>query len=376
MVSKHQNKKTTRCLASGLRLSLLFIIGMLVAACTVETPIEPVTSTPTTGITEPLRESEPPPTEQPTQTPTTATASILLLAPPGGDPALLAEIQLVLEDLAIQEGYMLKVIPSLTPDQLSDDIHLVVSLPPDPGLERLAASASNTYFLGIAIPNLIESSNLSSISLPANQPDQQGFMAGVIAALVTPDWRVGVISVSDTADGAAARAGFMNGVVYFCGTCRQIYPPFFDDQNQLIQYPLFVELPSGATENEWESAADSLLSRAVETVYIYPGAGGESLMTYLAQAGANLVGGTPPVESLTESWVASVMPDPSLSLYSLIQKALQGQEIPRNSSAIHIKYVNQDYLSPGRQKLADTVLADLLAGYIETGNVEVDHVQQ
>jgi hypothetical protein len=107
-----------------------------------------------------------------------------------------------------------------------------------------------------------------------------------------------VISVSDTAEGIAARTGFINGVVYFCGTCRQIYPPFFDSQNQLIQYPLFVELPSGAAENEWEAAADSLLSRSVDTIYVAPGAGGESLLSYLAQAGVKLVGGSPPIGGL------------------------------------------------------------------------------
>ena len=373
---QRQKRKMTFYQARWLPFTLLILISLIIAACTGEAPVLPLPSELPPEVSEPLRDTETPPAEQTAHTPTPTIPLVLLLAPPGSDPAQLAEIQPILAELATQEGYTLEVRPTLTSEQISESVQMVVSLPPDPGLERLAAAAGSTRFLAIGIPDLAQAANLSSIFPQDNQPDQQGFMAGVIAALVTPDWRVGVISVSDTVDGIAARTGFMNGVVYFCGTCRQIYPPFFDSQNQLIQYPLFVELPSGAADNEWESAADTLLGRGVETVYVYPGAGGESLLSYLAQAGVRLVGGTPPVEGLAENWVASVAPDPSFSLFSLLQKAVQGQEIPGNSSALQIAHINPDLLSPGRQKLAESVLDDLLAGYIEAGTVEGEQDQQ
>jgi hypothetical protein len=363
---KHQTIKQ----ASRLPLIFLILISLVFAACTPGAPVTPLPPEPTAEPVEPADNIESPPAEQPTQTSTPAAPLVLLLAPSGSDPALLAEVQPILEELTNQEGYAFEVRQSLTNDQLSEETYMVISLPPNPGLERLAAAAGNTRFLAIGIPDLEEAANISSIFPQDNQPGWQGFMAGFIAALVTPDWRVGVISVSDTAEGLAARTGFMNGVVYLCGTCRQIYPPFFDRENQLIQYPLFAELPSEATENEWAAAADTLLARGVETVYVYPGAGGENLLSYLAQAGVRLVGGIAPLEGLTENWIASVALDPSFSLYSLMQKALQGQEISESATALQITHINPELFSPGRQKLAKSVLDDLLAGYIEAGSVE------
>lgn len=98
-------------------------------------------------------------------------------------------------------------------------------------------------------------------------------------------------------------------------------------------------------------------------------------MSYLAEAGIKLVGGIQPAESLSKNWVASISPDPSYSLYNLIQEALQGQEIPTNTAALQIDHVNSDLFSPGRQKLAESILADLLAGYIEAGNVQGEQEQ-
>jgi hypothetical protein len=372
MVIQMRNKKMTFFQARSLTFTLLALISLIITACTAEAPVIPPPSEPPPEVSETLRDTETPPAEPPAPTDTPATPQVLLLAPPGSDPAQIAQIQPILEELTTQEGYMLEVRSTLTSAELDDDIKLVVSLPPDPGLELLAAEASNTRFLAIGIPDLADIANINSIPLQVIQPDQQGFMAGVISALVTPDWRVGVISVSDTAEGIAARTGFLNGVVYFCGTCRQIYPPFFDSQNQLIQYPLFVELPSGAADNEWEAVADSLLSRSVDTIYVAPGAGGESLLNYLAQAGVKLVGSNPPIEGLSENWIASVAPDPSFSLYSLVQMALQGQEIPKNAISFQIAHINPELLSPGRQKLAESILDDLLAGFIEAGSIETD----
>jgi hypothetical protein len=372
MVIQMRNKKMTFYQARRLTFTLLVMISLIITACTAETPVIPLPSEPPPEVSETLRDTETPPAEPPAPTGTPAIPQVLLLAPPGSDPAQVAQIQPILEELTTQEGYTLEVRSTLTFEELDDDVKMVVSLPPDPGLELLAAEAGNTRFLAIGIPDLEGKANINSIPLQAIQPGQQGFMAGVISALVTPDWRVGVISVSDTAEGIAARTGFINGVVYFCGTCRQIYPPFFDSQNQLIQYPLFVELPSGAADNEWEAAADSLLSRSVDTIYVAPGAGGESLLSYLAQAGVKLVGSNPPIGGLTENWIASVAPDPSFSLYSLMQLALQGQEIPKNTISFQIAHINPELLSPGRQKLAESILDDLLAGFIEAGSIETD----
>ena len=115
-----------------------------------------------------------------------------------------------------------------------------------------------------------------------DHPDQQGFIAGVIAAMLSNDWRVGVISLSDTVEGHAARTGFLNGVVYFCGLCRPAHPPFYE-------YPLVYELPSTATSAEWQEAANYMVDHDVLAVYVFPQAGDESMLSILAAGKINII---------------------------------------------------------------------------------------
>ena len=348
----------------------LLLVCLVASACGSPTPVVTEAADPTDSVQEPPLDTETPPVKDPISAFTPVVPRLFFVLPPGNDVSLVADVESALNEFSVQEGFSLEVVQSLSPEQLIEDVQMVVSLPPDPGLAEMAAAAQDVRFLAIEIPDLVQASNLTTIYLPENRPDQQGFIAGVIAALVTPDWRVGVISNSDTDEGVAARTGFMNGVTYFCGTCRQIYPPFIDSENQLIQYPIFIELPSGSTAEAWRSAADYLISRSVQTIYVYPGVADESLLVYLAQAGIRLVGGTPPTEKLTENWVASVMLNPSLSLFSLIENAYQNQVMEGISASLQIEHVNPQILSPGRLQLANSILDELLSGHIETSDID------
>jgi hypothetical protein len=350
-------------------LALVMLTTFWMAACSPGAPVISVPSEPEPTLAEGALVTDIPSiTPAPSPTTESLPGRALLLAPSDGDPLLLAEVQPVLEELVREAGYQLDIMPSLLPQEITPDVRMVVALPPDPGLQRLAASASEIEFLAIGIPGLDESPNLTTVFLQQDGADLQGFMGGVIAALVTPDWRIGVISISDAPDGIKTRTSFMNGAIYFCGTCRQIYPPFFDNQNQLIQYPLYVELPSTASEIEWQTAADYLIERGVKTIYIFPGAGGEGLLDYLAQSGLNIIAGVAPPQGFQENWVASIYFDSTGSLRSLLEMAFSGQELPQVSGELQIGYVNADLFSPGRQKLAQEILEDLLAGYIEPGD--------
>jgi hypothetical protein len=350
-------------------LALVMLTTVWMAACSPGAPVISVPSEPEPTLAEGALVTDIPSiTPAPSPTTESLPGRALLLAPSDGDPLLLAEVQPVLEELVREAGYQLDIMPSLLPQEITPDVRMVVALPPDPGLQRLAASASEIEFLAIGIPGLDESPNLTTVFLQQDGADLQGFMGGVIAALVTPDWRIGVISISDAPDGIKTRTSFMNGAIYFCGTCRQIYPPFFDNQNQLIQYPLYVELPSTASEIEWQTAADYLIERGVKTIYIFPGAGGEGLLDYLAQSGLNIIAGVAPPQGFQENWVASIYFDSTGSLRSLLEMAFSGQELPQVSGELQIGYVNADLFSPGRQKLAQEILEDLLAGYIEPGD--------
>ena len=167
-------------------------------------------------------------TPEATETPTPLPPRVLLLAPPGADQALAAELEAGLGAPLELVGLRLERLESLEPGALGIDLRLVVVLGPDPGLAGLAAAAPQVQFLAIGIPGLPQTANLSVIGAEGLRPDQEGFIAGVVAAITTADWRVGVLSTSDTPQGTAYRQGFLNGAVYFCGLCNQNFGPIMD----------------------------------------------------------------------------------------------------------------------------------------------------
>ena len=237
---------------------------------------------------------------------------------------------------------------------------MVVSLPPDPGLANLAAAAPHTQFVAVGMPGVQPAKNLFVVGAQGARPDRQGFLAGDIAASITPDWRIGVINREDTGAGKAARQGFFNGATYYCGLCRSAYPPFYP-------YPLYVELPAQASQAEQQAAADYMIDHAAKTVYVYPGAGDEALLEYLAQKGVNLIGGANPPQAAESLWVASIQPDLLKAVRDLWPRLLKGEPGASVDVPLAITNANPALFSPGRQRLAQTTLDDLLAGFIDTG---------
>lgn len=336
---------------------LLLLLSLAASACGDANP--PVVS-PTPEHGKSTTTVQPSETPEPTPTNTALPPLAILLAPPEADTGLVNSLQSGLEETITSEGLRWQVRQRLAPEDLVQELRLVIVVPPDPGVAELAASAPNTHFLAVGITGLQPASNLSLIGAGGVPPDQAGFMGGVIAAIITPDWRVGVISTSDTPGGVAARQGFVNGAIYFCGLCRPAYPPFYE-------YPVYVELPSGSSPSEWQTAADFLIERYVKTVYIYPEAGNESLRSYLAEKGVKLIGSEAPPAGLEGSWVASLRPDPLPAVLESVPALLSGESSLNVPVALQISDINPDLFSPGRQRLAKEIMADLLGGYIATG---------
>jgi hypothetical protein len=296
-----------------------------------------------------------------TPTPTPLPPFAVLLAAPEADPAQVDAIQTALNDIIIQAGLQWQVRQQLTVDDLVPELHLVVAVPPDLGLEELIAAAPDTQFLALAIPGLTAAPNLTTIGSEGNRPDQQGFIAGDIAAMLSYDWRVGVISLSDTVEGRSARTGFLNGTVYFCGLCRAAHPPFYE-------YPMYFELPSTATSVEWQEAANYMVDHQVQTVYVYPGAGDESMLSILANAKVNIISSGEPPQGAQSSWVVSLSTDPILLIQEQVAGLLNGSAPGGQSLVVPIQFtqVNPLVFTPGKQKLAELVVSDLQSGFIDT----------
>jgi hypothetical protein len=335
----------------------LICLGLLLSACGSFPPTNKTTPTPVPSLTSTVT---PTPTLTPTPTPLPLTA--VLLAPAGADEALVGNLQTALNPIITAHGLRWQVRQQLSPQDLLPELRLVVAVPPDPGLTDLAATASDTQFLSLGIPGLQPTSNLTVLGAAGDRPDQQGFIAGVIAAMLAPDWRVGVISLSDTVDGRSARTGFLNGVEYYCGLCRPIHSPFYE-------YPLYYELPLTATTTEWQEAANYMVDRYVQTVYVYPGAGDEAMLSTLASAGVNIISSGEPPQAASENWVVSLTTDPFPIIQNLVSGLLNGDISSGQSFSVPIEFtnINPALFTPGKQQLAEQILSDLQTGYIDTG---------
>lgn len=337
---------------------LLLLLGMNLVACkgsstnsSQNSPPEKATTFPTdTGII--------------ASTPTPPLGRVILLAPVDVLPTQLEQTQAALTSLVGQTGLLFESRPKLETQDLTSDVRLVIVLPPATEsvsqIPAWTAAAPTTQFLAIGISGLPSAPNLHILGPQGERLDQQGFIAGYLAAVITWDWRVGVITVSNSSAGKAAGQAFINGVVYFCGLCRPSYPPF-------LQYPIYAEISAGAGQNEWQPIADMLIQNAIKTVYIAPGAGDEALLAYLAQAGISLIGSQPIPQALRGQWVASIQADPIPLIQKLWPDLLSGSAEAILPMPITLSEINPALVSPGRQSYTQKTLDELLAGSIDSG---------
>ncbi len=340
-----------------LLVSLAICLLSWLSACS---EASPTSESPTATIPSPTVFVSITPTVTPSPSP--ANPFAVLLAPPGSDAVKVNTLQTALNDIVTQAGLQWQVRQQLKTEDLVPELKLVVAVPPDEGLAELISAAPNTQFVAIDIPNLELAPNLTTINTQDDRPDQQGFVAGEIAAMLSDDWRVGAISLADTAEDRSARSGFLNGVVYFCGLCRPVHPPFYE-------YPTYVELPATATTAEWQEAANYMVDHAVGTVYIGPQAGDEAMLSILAQAGVNIIGSGEPPANVTSSWVVSMSTDPLSFIQEQVAGLLDGNLTGGQSLVVPIQFtnINPAIFTPGKQRLAQQTLSDLQTGYIDTG---------
>ncbi|PWB54809.1 MAG: hypothetical protein C3F13_05985 [Anaerolineales bacterium] len=339
-------------------ISLAICLVSWLAACTT---VMPSTESPATSIASPtVNLVIATPTVTPSPSPVAPFA--VLLAPPGSDSAQVNALQTALNDTITQAGLQWQVRQQLTMNDMVPELKLVVAVPPDPGLAEFVTQGRGTQFLALDIPDLTPAPNLTTINTQDVRPDQQGFVAGEIAAMLSEDWRVGTISLSDTTEGRSARSGFLNGVVYFCGLCRPVHPPFYE-------YPTYVELPATATTAEWQEAANYMVDHAVRSVYVYPQAGDEAMLSILAQAGINIISSGNPPAAASSTWAVSLTAEPITFIQKQVAGLLEGTISGGHSLYVPIEFtnINPSFFTPGKQRLAQQTLSDLQAGYIDTG---------
>ncbi len=330
---------TRRRLPPRLHLLGACLLSATLSACNFLSPA-PVNSSPT----------PPAPTSEvsPSPSPTGPSNVVLFVAPPSADPALVSRLRQSLTDLSATSQLSLQSTDALTPEQLSTRPRIVIAV----GEVALGAADPVGYpqsqFVAVGISGLEPGPNRSLIGPDGPIPDELGFLAGYLAALITPNYRIAVVSPDDSPSRSAASLAFLNGATYYCGLCRPNVPPF-------TAYP--VALPP-ATD------AATLQAEGIQTVYVV-GADAATLMR-LAALGVDLIGEVAAPDSVKARWVGTVIADPDPALREIWQGLLEGQggrSLPLQPGLVDVR---PGAVSPGRMRLLQDTSAALAEGRIDT----------
>lgn len=331
----------------------ILVAGIFLASCNLS-PQTP-TITPTEIVILPTVTQTAAPTETP-QPPL-----VVLLAPISSDQNLADHLKTLLSELATQADLRFQVEQTLSADDFNaNDIKVIFVLPPDPGVSAMAAESPQTQFVAVGISGLQSGANINLVGSSTSRPDQVGFMAGIIAATTTKDFRVGVIYPAETALGKAARRGFSKGVSFYCGMCQPVHPPYPPSN-----YPIFYELPSSAAQSDWDAAVAYFNDWMVETIYITPDLSDPGLGEYLAKAGFHIIdhGSSGGVQ---DQWTASIGAGDIIQVIRTHwQDFISGHGGLTIEMPFTVNYSSR--VSPGKQHFIDLILSDLLDGFIDTG---------
>lgn len=315
------------------------------------------------GANEPVVTGTPVPTETPIILPTpTSTPTVplaILVLPADMDVATSDLYQKTVYDLTQASGLRFQVRNTLTPSDLEPGLKVVIAFPPDPGIAALAAAAPQVQFLSINISGITPGGNISVLG-GNSQSEIAGFLAGYTAALITDDYRIGMIIPKDNPDAIRALNAYANGRAYYCGLCRPFYYlPW--------SFPQYIEIPADQDKETYDSFADILmLQYKVGTIYLYPDIAIPELYNYIGTTGVYMIGTVSP-EQRPAGWVMTIQPDIVKAIQSVWPQLLAGQGGITVQSPLGLSDIDPSLLSPGKQRLVQQVLDDLQAGRINTG---------
>ncbi len=328
--------------------ALFLLIAALLAACSGPQATLTAPAEPTAGASA---------TPAPSSTPTPLPGRAVLLAPDSVSQAAAAEAQALLVELAAPAGLTVETAPALEPSALTAEVKLVAALARPANLPDLLAAAPQAQFVVLSGEPLEPAVNLTVIRL---QPEQQAFVAGYLATILSDDWRAGGLIPSES---PALQEAFANGGRYFCGVCAPGWPLG-------VNFPLAAGAAAPADGPAWAAvAADFFDNGKVESFYLSEQAARPEVIAYLAgraqfETTVVVTGALPPPDELRGQWAATVGFDSLAALRQALPEALAGRSMGSISAPLSLSNVNPDVLSPGRQELVEGIMKEVAAGLI------------
>jgi hypothetical protein len=265
----------------------------------------------------------------------------------------------ILSGLAKSSGLTFETRIGLNPSDVQQNTTKVVVFADAPAnLNDLTAAATQTQFVlfGQAVNN--PPANLTTIS---ENSAGRAFLAGYIATLIAPDWRSAGLLPSDDPNGALEQQAFLNGGHYFCGRCVPFFAP-------IVLFPVLAAQPANTPVETWEASFTDLQKKVIQVVYVDPQVTSPELLQFLADQKMTLLGGLSPQDTVRPSWAATLQVDPAASLKLAWPDLISGKGGKNLEVAVSISDTSDELFSPGKRRLADQVLADLAAGFINPLN--------
>ncbi len=328
-----------------LKLPIFLVLMILLSACgTATTTAEPSPVPSATVVA------------APTLTPTPIIPLAILVLPADMDAETSNLYQKTVYDLTQAAGMRFQVRNHLTPADLEPGLKIVIALFEDPGLAVLAPAAPQVQFLAIGIPGIGAGGNVSVLG-DTSRVDIAGFLAGYTAAMLTDDYRIGMLLPKDNTDAIRMFNSFSNGMKYYCGLCR---PYFFLPWS----FPQYLEIPAEEDPNNYDAYADILiLQRKVGTLLIHPAVQTQDLIDYIGTTGVYMIGVSAP-QQRPAGWVMTIQPDTVKAIQTAWEQLLAGQGGMTVQAPLGLSDVDPSLLSPGKLRLVQTTLDDLQAGLI------------
>ena len=326
--------------------TVLVVLALLLTAC---------------GPDEPVATNTPIPTDTPIIPPTlTATPVVplaILVLPAEFDPELSSQYQKTVYELAQASGLRFQLRNALTAADLTEPgLRIVITFPPDPGIVSLAAAAPQVQFLAINLPGVTAGGNLSVLG-GNSQTDIAAFVAGYTAAMLTNDYRIGMMMPKNNADALRALNAYATGRTFLCGLCRPFYYLPWG-------FPQFIEIPAEEDKANYDAYADILIQQyKVGTIFLYPDISIPELYEYVGTTGVYMIGTIPP-EQIPAGWVMTIRPDVIKAIQNAWSQLVAGQGGVTVQSPLGLSDVDPNILSPGKQFKVQKVLDEVQAGRI------------
>ena len=343
------NKKPQHILA--VFFVILTLLGM--AACSPETSTQ-VTPLPgeTDIATQSMEETEP----SLTSTPTPDLPVVLLIAGENADAWTVDRLQAILGELVADSSLDLVVQEGLSGESLPQNAQIVVGVNIDGDPAGLAASNQGVNFVFIDQPDAVPGTNLSEIGDPTIDQQNQSFMAGYLAAVVSSDYKVAGLIPSDHSLSGVMTDAFVIGVEFFCGACNPLYPPF---QN----FPQWELLPVESAVDGFQPVVDTFVINGVEVLYVEGHLISPELLTYLADKNIKVVSDRSP-DTVRNNWVGTVTTDPGPALIAIWPDLLAGTGGAQLPSAVGLTDTDAGLISEGRLRLFEEMADELEAGLV------------